>query len=309
MLWLEDLERFVLPGHILWKMVVAVDHHPCCFMPHFSWFQLPAMSLCSALPCQTEERQDFLPMEMIIRCNQTISRSSFWHETQIEVVWSHKIINCLFPVLNHFSASFVNHLQLFSAPFRNEDAQSTCSALGLASPQLHTGRKLPPCTASGACRRGLGEPCRSECGSACCSVTCLRTWVHPRSRTRSATLQLLGLGRASLWREGSTGAGDPSTVTALHPSVGHCCEIQFWSTDDSVPHQPSRSPVEAPPRAAFCLAARGPLVASCRVLLIWFLSKCDARQSWVPAGLSYPHPVYNLLRKRVLCLAASCMSF
>lgn len=122
----EDLERFVLPEHILWKTVVLVDNHPCCFMPHFSWLQLPAMSLCSDLPCQTEERQDFLPMEMIIRCNQTISRSSFWHEKQIEVVWSHKIINCLFPVLNHFSASFLNHLQLFSSPFRSEGAQSIC---------------------------------------------------------------------------------------------------------------------------------------------------------------------------------------
>lgn len=153
------------------------------------------------------------------------------------------------------------------------------------------GRKLPPCLASGACRRGLGEPSRSERGSVCCSVTCLRPWLHPRSRTCLTALQLLSLGRASLQRDGSTVLVAPSQSLLCTPlwvtGVKFCSRALM-----TVPQQPSRSPVEAPARAA-----RGPFVASCRVLLISFLSKCDARQSWAPAGLLYPHPVYNLLRK------------
>lgn len=98
-------------------MVVPVDHHQCShFMPHFNCFQLPVMSSLSTFPCQIKERQYFLPMKIIICCNQIISQSAFWHEKQHEVVWSYKVIKHFFSVLNHLSASFwtlssfANHL-------------------------------------------------------------------------------------------------------------------------------------------------------------------------------------------------------
>lgn len=152
-----------------------MDHHPCSrFLPHFSWFQLPAMSSYSAPPCQIKARQYFLPMKMIICCNQIISQSSFWLEKQIEVIWSRKVIVSLFPVSNHFSASFLNLLRLFSSPFKNKGARCVCSTPGLASLRLHTGRKLPAYF-SGTC---IWRLCKSlRAGSGCQGAVCGCTHV------------------------------------------------------------------------------------------------------------------------------------
>lgn len=170
----------------------------------YASFQLvPALSSYSVLPCQMKERWYFLPMKMMICCHQIISQSSFWHEKQVKVVWSHTVRKYLFSVSNHFSASFLSHLQFSNHLLRTSQSHWDWLHHGCIQGGNHL---LVP---SQAC---VSENCLSPVGQSvalgwlqhnlpagimaehhgCC------LWVHPRASTHLTMLQLLILGRASL---------------------------------------------------------------------------------------------------------------
>lgn len=190
-------------------MVVPVDHHQCShFMPHFNCFQLPVMSSLSTFPCQIKERQYFLPMKIIIRCNQIISQSAFWHEKQHEVVWSFKVIKHFFPVLNHLSASFwtlssfANHL-LKTREFNLSAVHWSwlCRSFVQRENYLHI---TSFCSHAHVSRSHVSPFShsvdlwlRSDLPGGLCVSTGFMSMGAPRSRTHFASLKLLGLCRFS----------------------------------------------------------------------------------------------------------------
>lgn len=91
---------------LFWWTTTSADI--LCLISAGSNFQQWAFTLLY----QIKEGQRFLPMKMIICCNQIISQPSFWHEKQPQILQSCEVTKNFLPLLDHVGASLLNSLQL-----------------------------------------------------------------------------------------------------------------------------------------------------------------------------------------------------